>query len=153
MDNLDSALNVIEHSYKGTEWVKHKYIKKMEGRYHYPKKVPNKFKLDKLRRLNDSNREIATIETEQNTSDYSINKKISMKNISEKSLEAAKKSFQKVKTGKITDYLSDNKIIAAGQVVLAALPVSAGYLIDKSFKAIKKEWEDQETSFVMDFMN
>lgn len=106
-----------------------------------------------MRRLNDPNREIATIETEQNISDYSINKKISMKNISEKSLEAAKRSFKKVKTGKITDYLSDNKIIAAGQVVLAALPVSAGYLIDKSFKTIKKEWEDQETSFVMDFMN
>lgn len=30
------SANFLEHSYKGTEWKDHKYIKKENGRYYYP---------------------------------------------------------------------------------------------------------------------
>lgn len=42
MDDLNSALNSFEHSYKGTTWKKHAYIKKENGRYIYPKNYAGK---------------------------------------------------------------------------------------------------------------
>lgn len=145
-NDLNSALDSFQHSYKGTTWNNHKYVRKENGRYIYPKdsgpsrNPSNRVKRDKIKRLKGDDQTSSRMEKDS----VEFTKKIGK--ITEEAYNAGRRALEKTKNAKISGSGSKNF-----SNVINSIGSAFGNILNAGIKTIVNQWEDQETSFVLDF--